>query len=101
MIKKIKEYFVSRKQYKEAKKAVTLMIMNQYSDLLVAETEAHEAEKKAYEQFGDIGTGIDMDEFSKLAQNIDKIANDPELTTAYYKAVHDDAQKEKNLKVVK
>lgn len=46
MFTAIKKYLSDRKEYKDAKKAVTLTIMNTYFDYLVAETEAKEAEKK-------------------------------------------------------
>lgn len=101
MIKKMKEYFTNKKEYNEAKKALTLMLLNQYSDFLVAETEAKVAEKDAYEKLGKFGEEIDMNELQNALVGINKIAKSPELTTDYYKAIHDEAQAEKKLKAVK
>ena len=45
MIKKIKAFFQAKKEYKEAGKALTLLIMNQYSSLLEKEAAAKEAKQ--------------------------------------------------------
>lgn len=101
MFKKIKEYFVNKREYKNAKKTVTLMLMNQYYDFLVAETEAKEAEKAAYESMNTFGDNFKVEDLQKLIGGIDKIANDPDLTTKYFQQVNENAHKERNAEVIR
>lgn len=98
---KIKEFFKNRKEYKEAKKTLTLMIMNQYSDLLKAEVDAKETELKAYESIELFSNSFKPEDLQNLIEGVNKIANNPKLTTEYYKMVHEDAQKAKKLTAVK
>lgn len=103
MFKKIKDYFTQNKEYKSAKKTITLAIMNQYYDFLVAETEAKEAEKKAYESMTVFGDNFKVEDFQSVMNSINKIAGSPELTSQFYSHIADIASEEKNdgLKVVK
>lgn len=87
MFDKIKEYFRTRKEYNEAKKALTLLIMNQYSDFLEAETEAKRAEKEAYEATKIFSESLNIQELQEAMAGINKIAKSPDLTTEYYKDV--------------
>lgn len=95
MFTAIKKYLSDRKEYKDAKKAVTLTIMNTYFDYLVAETEAKEAEKKAYESMTVFGESFSVEDLRSLIESTDKIASNPELTTEYYKQVSRQAHEEK------
>lgn len=81
--------------YEEAKKALTLLLMNKYDDLLQKEIEAKEEEIKAYKSMQIFGDDFTPDDFKNLLVNISKIAGRPDLQTQYYEKVHDDAQKEK------
>ena len=102
MFKKIKKYFTDRKEYTTSKKAVTIMVMNQYHDFLVSETEAKKAEKKAYESMTTFNTNFNVEDLQKLISGVDKIANSPNLQTSYYEQVskqaHDEKVAEKKLK---
>lgn len=116
MFKKIKEYFETRKNYKNAKKLLVIRMANlladnyddydnfkttitvlnsKFYDLVVAETEAKEAEKKAYESMITFGDNFKVEDLNRLVTGIDTIANNPNLTTEYYKDVTKRANKEK------
>lgn len=99
IIESIKEHFETKK----AKKALALLIMNQYSDLLVAEAEAKAAEKEAYESMKVFGDTFSANDLRGLLDNVSKIASDPKLTTDYYKQVSAQAHAERmaEMKVVK
>ena len=100
MIKRMKEYFETRKQYEEAKKTLTLMLLNQYGDFLETETKEKEAELKAYEAMTVFSETFKPEDLHGMIASVNKIAGSPELQTSYYEKVHNDAQKEK-MKVVK
>lgn len=77
MLKKIKDYFLNSKDYRTIKKTVTLMVINQYHDFLVSETEAKKAERKAYESMTTIGDNFSADDLQKLIIGVDKFTNNP------------------------
>lgn len=95
MFKKMKKYLTDRKEYKIAKKEVPLMVMNQYYDFLVAETEAKNAEKKAYESMMTFNDNFNVEDLQKLISGVDKIANSPNLQTSYYEQVSKQAHDER------
>lgn len=103
MFKRIKDYITQNRDYKNAKKTITLATMNQYYDFLVAETEAKEAEKKAYESMTVFGDNFKVEDFQSVLHSINKIASSPELTSQFYSHIADIAHEENNpeLKVVK
>lgn len=91
IIESIKEHF----ETKRAMKAMALLIMNQYSDLLTAEKEAKETEKEAYESMKVFGESFSVDDLRGLLDNVAKIVSDPKLTTDYYKQVSAQAHAER------
>lgn len=98
MFNKIKENLRVRKDYKEAKKAVTVMVLNQYSDFLSKEIEAKDAEIKAYESMSIFGEDFKPEDLQNALSGINKIANSPTLQTSYYEKIHDETQKKKTSK---
>lgn len=76
MIKKIKAFFQAKKEYKEAVKALTLLIMNQYSSLLEKEAAAKEAEQNAYASLQTFGEAFQPEDLQKLMNDVSKIAGE-------------------------
>lgn len=103
MFKKIRDYFTQKIEYRNAKKTLTLAAMNQYYDFLVAETEAKEAEKKAYESMSIFGDNFTVEDFQGILNSINKIATSPDLQTSFYENISKQAHKQKmtELKAVK
>lgn len=99
MFKKIKEWNDTRK----TQNAMKGLIVNQFYDYLVAETEAKEAEKKAYESINIFSESFKPEDLQNVFSSIEKIASTPELTTEYYKTVAQNAQEQKmaEIKAVK
>lgn len=99
MFDKIKEWNDNRK----TKNAMNGLIVNQFYDYLVAETEAKEAEKKAYESMNTFSESFKLEDLQKVFQDINKIATNPKLTSDYYTTLAKNAHEEKmaNLKAVK
>lgn len=91
IIESVKEYF----EAKRAMKAMALLIVNQYSDLLVAEKEAKESERDAYESMKVFGSSFSVDDLHDLLDNVSKIASNPKLTSDYYKQVSAQAHAER------
>ncbi len=87
MFKKIKNYFTEKREYRNAKKTLTLAMMNKYYDFLVAETETKEAEKKAYESMAIFGDNFTVEDFQGILSSINKIASSPELQTSFYESI--------------
>jgi len=94
MFKKIKEYFKTKKSYKNTKKSLTLLLMNQYSDFLTAQTEAKKAETEAYNAMAVFGDSFQVEDLKSALEGIQKIAENPELTSQFYSHIADIAQKE-------
>lgn len=99
MFKKIKEWNDARK----TKIAMKGLIVNQFYDYLVAETEAKEAEKKAYESMNIFSDSFKPEDLQNVFGSIEKIASNPKLTTEYYKTIAENAHEQKmaELKAVK
>lgn len=91
MFDKIKEWNNNRK----TKNAMKGLIVNQFYDYLVAETEAKEAEKKAYESMNIFSESFKLEDLQKIFQDINKIATNPKLTTDYYTALAKNSHEEK------
>lgn len=91
IMENIKETFAAR----QAMKTMALLIMSQYSDVLVAEKEAREAEKNAYESMKGFGDSFDVDDLRNLVDSVSRIAGNPDLTTDYYKQVSAQAHEER------
>lgn len=98
MLDKIKNYFTDKKEYRNAEKTLTLAVMNQYRNFLITETTAKEAEKKAYESMTIFGDSFKVEDFQSILHSINKIANNPELTSQFYTHIGDIARKEKAAK---
>lgn len=76
MIKTIKAFFQTKKEYKEAKKALTLLLMNQYSTLLEKETAAKEAEQEAYASLQAFKDSFQPEDIQQLINDVSKLANE-------------------------
>ncbi len=103
MFKKIKEYFIARKEYNEAKRALTLLLLNQYSDLMELQKQVALEQQEVIKSM-DVFTGnFKPEDMKKFMGDISKVANNPELTTDYFKSVNENAHAEKmaELKAVK
>lgn len=98
MLKKIRKYLKAKKEYKNAKKEAVLMILRHYNDLLVSEINTKEAETQAYESMITFGDNFKTEDLEKLIAGVDKIANNPDLQTAYYEQVSKQAHDEKMYK---
>lgn len=96
MFKKIKKHFKNKRNYKNAKKSLTLLLMNQYSDFLTAQTEAKKAETEAYNAMAVFGDSFQAEDLRSALEGIQKIAGSPELTSQFYSHIADMAQKENN-----
>ena len=96
MFKKIKEYFRNKRNYKNAKKSLTLLLMTQYSDFLMAQTETKKAETEAYNAMAVFGDSFQVEDLQSTLEGIQKIAGSPELTSQFYSHIADMAQKENN-----
>lgn len=76
MVKTIKAFFQTKKEYKEAKKALTLLLMNQYSALLEKETAAKEAEQEAYASLQAFKDSFQPEDIQQLINDVSKLANE-------------------------
>ena len=83
MIKKFKEML----EYRNAKKTVTLLLLNSYFELVEAQKEKEyleienaKIEKTVYEEL----TKFSKSDMNGLFDNIAKIAENPQLTTEFY-----------------
>ena len=72
MFKKIIKYFVSRKEYNEAKKALILMLLNQYSDLMTAQQKLVEEQIKTTEILSDFNSNVSMDNIKEFMSDVKK-----------------------------
>lgn len=103
MFKKIKEWYLSKKEYNEAKKALTLLLLNQYSDLMELQTQVALEQQEVIKSMSGFTGNFNPDDMKKFMGDISKVANNPELTSDYYKTISDNAHAEKmaGLKAVK
>ena len=99
MFKKIKEFC----DYREAKKTATLLLLNSYYELIEKQKERENTEIKAYESLKQFGDSFDVEEIKNMMADLSKIANDPKLTTDFYKTISKQAHEQKmaELKVAK
>ena len=81
MFTKIKEHFVKRREYKEAKKVLTLLLLNQYSDLLTNQNVLAKEQLKLTEQMKNLNDEFNAEDIRKLMADISKITADPKLVT--------------------
>ncbi len=95
MFKEIKNYWKEKKEYRNAKKTLTLAMMNTYYDFLVAETAAKDAEKKAYESMTVFGDNFTVNDFQGILSSINKIAGSPDLQTTFYETIAQQANEQK------
>lgn len=95
MFKKIREYFTARKEYNKAKKALTLLLLNQYSDLMELQKQVTLEQQEVIKSMSGFTENFNLDEMKKFIGNISKVANNPELTSDYYKTVSENAHAEK------
>jgi len=103
MLKKLKEWYMERKEYNEAKKALTLLLLNQYSDLMELQKQVALEQQEVIKSMSGFTGNFNPDDMKKFMGDISKVANNPELTTDYFKAVNENAHAEKiaELKAVK
>ncbi|SEU08281.1 hypothetical protein SAMN05443270_3013 [Lacrimispora sphenoides] len=103
MFKKIKEYFIARKEYNQAKKALTILLLNQYSDLMELQKQVTLEQQEIIKSMSGFTGNFNPDDMKKFMDNISKVANNPELTSDYYKTISENAHAEKmaELKAVK
>jgi len=103
MLKKFKEWYTARKEYNEAKKALTLLLLNQYSDLMELQKQVTLEQQEVIKSMAGFTENFKPDDMKKFIGNISKVANNPILTTDYYKTVNENAHAEKmaELKAVK
>lgn len=103
LVEKIKEWYTARKEYNEAKKALTLLLLNQYSDLIELQTQVALEQQEAIKSMSGFTGNFNPDDIKKFMGDISKVANNPELTSDYYKTISDNAHAEKmaGLKAVK
>jgi len=103
MFKKIKEYFIARKEYNEAKRALTLLLLNQYSDLMELQKQVALEQQEVIKSMSGFTENFNPDDMKKFLGNISKVANNPELTTDYFRTVSENVRAEKmnGLKAVK
>ncbi len=95
MFKKIKEWYLSRKEYNEAKRALTLMLLNQYSDLIELQRQVTLEQQEVIKSMSGFTGNFNPDDMKRFMGDISKVANNPELTSDYYKTVNDNAHVEK------
>ncbi len=95
MFKELKNYWKEKKEYRNAKKTLTLAMMNTYYDFLVAETAAKDAEKKAYESMTVFGDNFTVNDFQGILRSINKIAGSPDLQTTFYETIAQQANEQK------
>lgn len=103
MLKKFKEWYAARKEYNQAKRALTLLLLNQYSDLMELQKQVTIEQQEVIKSM-DVFTGsFKPEDMQKFMGDISKVANNPNLTTDYYKTVSENAHAEKmaELKAVK
>lgn len=72
----LKAFFQAKKEYREAKKALTLLMMNQYSSLLEAEAAAKKAEQEAYASLQTFGESFQPEDLEKLLDDVSKLAGE-------------------------
>ena len=72
MFRKIKEHF----EYKKAKKMVTIMCLNQYNALLIAQTKLQSAEKEALDKFTSFNENMSIEEITEFVNNVNTFSKD-------------------------
>jgi len=95
MLKKFKEWYMARKEYNEAKKALTLLLLNQYSDLMELQKQVMLEQQEVIKSMSGFTGNFNPDGMKKFMDDISKVANNPELTSDYYKTVSENAHAEK------
>lgn len=95
MFKKIRGFLKEKRQYRETKKALTLILMNQYSDFLVAQKNAAESEEEAYRSMNIFSETFNPEDLRNLITSVNTIANSPQLQTDYFKQVNRNAHEER------
>ncbi|POO87863.1 hypothetical protein [Clostridium sp. 3-3] len=103
MLKKFKEWYTTRKEYNEAKKALTLLLLNQYSDLMELQKQVTLEQQEVIKSMSGFTGNFNPDDMKRFMGDISKVANNPELTTDYFKSVNENTHAEKmaELKAVK
>lgn len=91
MFKKMKEWLKDRKQYKEAKKALTLILLNEYNEFLESGIKAQNAAEEANKSMAAFSEVMNPEELKKLITGVNTIANSPQLQTDYFKQVNRNA----------
>ncbi|GLC79198.1 hypothetical protein [Lacrimispora brassicae] len=87
MLNKIREYFVKKIEYKEAKKVLTLLLLNQFNELLKDQNILVEEQLKLTEQMKNLNDEFSAEDIRKLMADISRITADPKLTSEYFNQV--------------
>lgn len=103
MLKKFKEWYAARKEYNQAKRALTLLLLNQYSDLIELQKQVTLEQQEVIKSMSGFTGSFKPEDMQKFMGDISKVANNPNLTTDYFKSVNENAHAEKmaELKAVK
>lgn len=91
MFEKMKEWLKDRKQYKEANKTLTLILLNEYNEFLEAGIKARNAAEEANKSMAAFSEVMNPEELKKLITGVNTIANSPQLQTDYFKQVNRNA----------
>ena len=91
MFSKTKEWNKNRQLDKEMKR----LMRNQFSDYLVAETEAKKAEKNAYESMTIFGDTFTPEKLKEVFSDIHTVVTEPKLNSEYYTSVLEKAHNQK------
>lgn len=95
MLKKIKEWYTARKEYNEAKKAITLLLLNQYSELLENQNKVAEEQLKVTEMLTKFNNNISSEELKSFMTDMSKITSDVTLSKEYLSQVSKQAHEQK------
>ena len=71
MFKKIKEYFM----YLKAKREISLLILNQYSDFLLSEIEKNESELEAINTVNSLNSSVSPDELKSFISTFNEFSD--------------------------
>ena len=71
MFKKIKEYFM----YLKAKREISLLILNQYSDFLLSEIEKNESELEAINTVYSLNSSVSPDELKSFISTFNEFSD--------------------------
>lgn len=95
MFNKFREYLIARKEYNEAKKAITLLLLNQYSELLENQNKIAEEQLKVTEMLAKFNNNISQEELKTFMSDMSKVTSDAALSKDYLSQVSKQAHEQK------